>query len=136
MAQTKRKGSKHDGPLGMVVIPRKKGHHCSGPYNRPGDLWALFRSVCVKMRFAGNQTPIALLDWMYKDSTIETRLDRKYLLYKETLKHVALNPRERKVKMDEFRETQKWKDVSECTKEFCPKLRGCKTVPISFLGKE
>ncbi len=103
------------------------------PGRAKGSCYDDKRSIVSDLSYVGNKTPLSVLDWMYKDSTYETRLDRKYELYKEVLKHSHLNPMGRRKEMDFFKESEKWKDVSVCDEKFCPKMCGARTVNISRL---
>ena len=78
-----------------------------------------------QLQYSGNPTPMKLLDWMYKDSTEEIRMDRKFILYQQCVSVQHMDRRTRDMEMRMFLESVDWKQHLQCQcPDICPRIHG------------
>eukprot|EP01084_Bolivina_argentea_P230574 388978_1 len=71
------------------------------------------------LRYAGVSSPLAILNWMYKDSGNSTRLERKYALYKKFSEISDLKPSPRGKEMINYIASDKYQILLQCQHQYC-----------------
>eukprot|EP01084_Bolivina_argentea_P085492 154512_1 len=60
-----------------------------------------------------------VLNWMYKDSDVSMRLNRKYALYRKFWEIQNLKPQQRSQEVMEFMNSDTYKKFFECQNQHC-----------------
>ena len=81
------------------------------------------RQNCSRISFGGTLLPMAVLQWMYTNSTPATRLFRKYSLFRQlnAIKH--LTPSDRLAAMQIYWDSDEFKSTKTCTNMDCPRKK-------------
>ncbi len=66
--------------------------------------------------FGGIESPLKVLHFMYKDSTENTRLSRKFHLFQACQRICALPPKKRTNAWDEYKNSQEWINLTSCAR--------------------
>ena len=78
-----------------------------------------------RLGYQGVTSSMKVLDWLYQNSDITTRMDRKYALYSQFREIADLNcsVKSRDAAVQQFRQSPEWKLFFQCRRaDFCPQV--------------
>ena len=94
------------------VLSNHKANGCLSPH------LTIFRLL-----YGGIESPLAILDWMYRDSCEDTRLPRKYALYSMMQNFGSISLGDRAMRYDSFIQSDEWKQLIVCPHtDNCPRF--------------
>ena len=94
----------------------------SVPDAAKGSLYKDYRLDCHYLRFVGRKSPMAVLNWVYRDSTEYIRLTRKYALYQQhKVASDIPSSKERTEFIQTYLDSEQWQDLNSCSKQECPR---------------
>eukprot|EP01083_Nonionella_stella_P023936 66212_1 len=89
------------------------------------------QSSCSQLTYEGNIALMDILTWMYKDSNMTIRLNRKYALYNKFTETAKLTRQQRSEEISSFLNGRIYKTLTQCQNaRYCPQI-----YPIEKLNK-